>query len=156
MFISHRCWALWAGHCPGHGGTAEDQIHGGPSLVEQPSQGRCFHSISTQQVRVCRDHTRFVCVFQSGFCISFQPIMDTVKPKLAPLNEGGTAELLNKVTATVWLALRSVCRGHTAQDRRKREGREGRLGLWSPDSHRPTAVVCFVVPAGPEEGVLTF
>lgn len=42
-----------------------------------------------------------------GYFVSFQPILDTTKPKLAPLNEGGTAELLTKVRAK-WESSASV------------------------------------------------
>ncbi|ELV10042.1 FYVE and coiled-coil domain-containing protein 1 [Tupaia chinensis] len=38
---------------------------------------------------------------QFGFFVLFQPIIETVKPKLVPLNESGTAELLNKATAAL-------------------------------------------------------
>lgn len=59
----------------------------------------CPHSAPTQECersKIVRDG--FIQPGAFSLVTVFQPVIDVIKPKLAPLNEGGTAELLNKVT----------------------------------------------------------
>lgn len=71
----------------------------------------------------------------------FQPIMETTKPKLVPINEGGTTELLNKVVSSSWQILCSHCSGNS---RVEKQWKELELVLVGPVVH---------LPHGPAEGV---
>lgn len=97
--------------------------------------------------------------FQRGFRVSFQPVIDAMKPKLAPLNEGGTAELLNKVTLPS-LKKRNPYSVLLFVACRTREWGSAAGGGWprlrAPDGGSSPAAVLFGGAGGPGEGDWTF
>lgn len=120
-FSSNFRWALWARLCPKHRCVVEKQTSKG--LADIPLVG--LHSVChLEGTRVQCLHALYLVVISVRF-VSFQSIIDSMKPKLAPLHEGGAAELLNKVMSpSLWgaAALR-VCAGRLRSSSWRRVGR---------------------------------
>lgn len=105
-FWSTFGWALWARLCPQHWHVVEKQTS--KSLADIPWVG--LHSVSHLESTGAQWLHVLYLVVTSVWFASFQSIIDSMKPKLAPLHEGGAAELLNKVMLpSLWEMQLSGC-----------------------------------------------